>query len=159
MVVGGTECEVTFLINFIETYIQPSDLSAFGSGQTSKPVIAARDVEGAIWYRRPVILSPRFELHFTVYLESACFNIWAWANDGFVVTLSKTTNYLRGGGGLLGYHNIYDALVGEFDFWRNYQEGDIGDDTMSIHQCFKKSCTYEEIGTKQVKLPFVKNYS
>jgi len=75
------------------------------------------------------------------------------------VTLSKTTNYLKGGGGALGYLDIYDALVGEFDFWRNSGEGDIGDDTMSVHPCFKSTCNYYESGaTRQVRLPFVIYY-
>jgi hypothetical protein len=134
-------------------------LKAIGSAENGRPVIAGDEKEGALWYDQPVLLSPRFSLHFTVFLDSACMSfISAWANDGFVVTLSKTTNYLRGGGGALGYLNIFDALVGEFDFYRNSDKGDIGDDTMSIHKCFKKSCNDNEIDSKQVNLPFVHNY-
>ena len=133
-------------------------LNAFVSGETNKPVIAANEREGAIWLKRPVILSPRFHLHFTVYLDSACWDsMWgrSWAMDGFAVTLSKTTNYVKGGGGSLGYLDIWDAIVGEFDFWQNPEIGDISANTMSIHSCFKRTCNYFESGTKQVNLPFV----
>ncbi len=133
-------------------------MKKFGSAENGRPAIAKHDKEGALWFNRPILLSPRFSLHFTVFLDSACFNFKAWANDGFVVSLSKTKDHLRAGGGAIGYQYLYDALVGEFDFYRNSELGDIGDDTMSIHKCFKKYCTASEVGAKQVKLPFVSNF-
>jgi len=132
-------------------------LNKLGSAQTNKPIIASNESSGALWLNRPVILSPRFLLHFTVFLDSACFSfLSSWAVDGFAVTLSKSKNYLKGGGGSLGYMDIWDALVGEFDFYKNSEIGDIADDTMSIHECFQKTCSPSEVGTKQVELPFVK---
>jgi len=66
---------------------------------------------------------------------------------------SKTKDFVGPGGGSLGYHGIYDALVTEIDLFQN--SGDISSNSVSIHRCYKQFCeSTEGASTFQANLPF-----
>jgi hypothetical protein len=134
-------------------------MNAYGTATQYPLSIASREGEGALWFTRKVLISPRFEIRARVEIGTGgCRDRGSWAMDGFTVIISKSVNYLSSGGGFLGYYNIYDAIVTEVDLWHNSNFNDISYNSMSIHSCIGSHCSpYENGSTIQRNLPF--NYS
>jgi len=94
---------------------------------------AAGGQEGAAWYT--------LEKQFVGYEFSTTFQFQMADNfdspggsDGFVFAIQNAVpNYLAGGGGTLGYHNLPSSLVVEFDTFQNSEAGDPSESHISIH--------------------------
>lgn len=143
----------------LETQLSYDLFTPLGGGLSSKDdglIITSNGQEGAIWFKKEVILGPRFEIRLKVHIgKEGCNDPESNRIDGFAIILSKQDNYLgvqRVPGGL-GYHNIYNAVISEVDLNQDETNSDISANSMSIHNCQLKSCSTEEnINTKQNSL-------
>ena len=116
--------------------------------------ISWREGPGALWLVDPLVIHPRFELRTKVVINNrGCRDSQSSAIDGFTIIVSKSKDYLGGGGGSLAYDGIYDALVTEIDLYQN--EGDLSSNSVSLHRCYKSYCRWTEgSNTFQANLPF-----
>ncbi|MCP3686501.1 MAG: hypothetical protein GY861_28010 [bacterium] len=141
----------------IETVLDRSNLNRVGNARTSPVSINWKQGVGGLWLKNKVLITPRFEVKFTVDINNkGCWDIWSWAMDGFTVILSKFyTNYLSGDGRYLGYKNLYEAFVTEIDMFWDVLLKDKGWNYASFHRCYKSRCNGKENKTQQMPLGFV----
>jgi hypothetical protein len=130
------------------------------SNSCSQLSIATKEPEGALWYTgRAVRLYPVFEWFTSVKIpDDGCWDIFgSWAFDGFTMIMTKTKPpFLNGGGGAMGYFNLYNGIVLEVDLYYNSEAGDLSENSISLHKCYNSYCTYfENANTIQRNLPIV----
>ena len=119
--------------------------------------IAKSGGEGGLWYNGAFRVYPKFELQTQITIPSdGCFDLLS-SFDGFTMILTQTKPpYASGGGGFIGYNNIYNALVIEVDLWYNEEFGDSQANSLSLHRCYGNNCSpMEGFNTVQRVLPIV----
>jgi hypothetical protein len=132
-------------------------MKKFGTARLDPLNIAMKEGSGALWFNRKIRVAPRFEakIYYTIN-DGGCNDPGSWAFDGVTAMISKTTDYLLGSGGSMGYDSMYDAIVTEIDLYDNPEIGDLSDNALSVHKCFRQNCLPNEgTNTVQRELPYV----
>ena len=119
-----------------KTYLDETTASEEGSARNYVPAINFYQGAGALWYRRKVLIEPRFEVHLKASIEpidliesSSEQNL-----DGFTIVISKNKNKLTTGtSDYLGYYGFTKSYIIEFDFNRNRNDPD--DSSFSFRYC------------------------
>ena len=120
--------------------------------------IAKKEGEGGLWYKGAFKIFPKFELQTQIRIPiDGCKDLNSWSFDGFTMILTQTKPpYASGGGGYIGYNNIYNALVIEVDLVYNEEYGDSQANSLSLHRCYGINCSpVEGPNTVQRNLPIV----
>jgi hypothetical protein len=133
-----------YIIIKLETILTGANTFAFGSATNTPSLSIASNVgPGALWFNRKVRVHPRFEVKLKVTIPSFNCNRNVPLH-GFTIILSKTPNYMNGGGSNLGYFNIFNSIVIEIDLEQNMNLGDSGPTSLSYKSCINTTCNANE---------------
>jgi len=107
--------------------------AAIANGNTLRLTPAIGGMEGAAWYalEKPFVFDA-WETTFDFNLNGQ--NGGYDGSDGFTFVVQNTDpTFLSGGGGTLGYYNLPNSLVVEFDTFRNSEVNDPSQSHISVH--------------------------
>ena len=92
---------------------------------------------GALWYRRKVLIEPRFEVHLKASIKAVEIieNSREQSLQGFTIVISKNKNKLvtTGTPDYVGYYGFTKSYIIEFDFEKNINDPD--DSSFSVRYC------------------------
>ena len=100
------------------------------------PAINFHDGNGALWYRRKILIEPRFEVHLKASIEGIenPDPNKEYILEGFTIVISKNKNALsEGPGDYIGYFGFTKSYIIEFDFNRNLNDPD--SNSYSLRYC------------------------
>ena len=110
-----------------KTYLDETTALDEGAARNYVPAINFYQGNGALWYRRKVLIEPRFEVHLKAsiggidYLESNR----EYTLEGFTIVISKNKNKLsEGTGDYIGYFGFTKSYIIEFDFEKSLNDPD-----------------------------------
>ena len=110
-----------------KTYLDDSTALDEGAARNYVPAINFYEGNGALWYRRKVLIEPRFEVHLKASIEGSDFleSNREVALEGFTIVISKNKNRLaEGTADYIGYFGFTKSYVIEFDFDRSLSDPD-----------------------------------
>ena len=119
------------------TYLDETTASEEGAARNYVPALNFYEGNGALWYRRKVLIEPRFEVHLKASIEPV--DIIENSNErnlqGFTIVISKNKNKLSldGPSDYLGYYGFTKSYIIEFDFNKNRNDPD--DSSYSFRYC------------------------
>ena len=110
-----------------KTYLDETTALDEGAARNYVPAINFYQGNGALWYRRKVLIEPRFEVHLKAsiggidYIESNR----EYTLEGFTIVISKNKNKLsEGTGDYIGYFGFTKSYIIEFDFEKSLNDPD-----------------------------------
>ena len=118
------------------TYLDETTASDEGSARNYVPAINFYEGDGALWYRRKVLIEPRFEVHLKASIGKADIieSNKEQGLEGFTIVISKLKNKLtQGASDYLGYYGFTKSYIIEFDFNKNRNDPD--DSSFSFRYC------------------------
>ena len=118
------------------TYLDETTASEEGSARNYVPALNFYEGSGALWFRRKVLIEPRFEVHLKASIGSV--NIIESSDErkleGFTIVISKFKNKLSAGSSdYIGYYGFTKSYIIEFDFNKNRNDPD--DSSYSFRYC------------------------
>ena len=107
-----------------------------GSARNYVPAINSYEGNGALWFRRRVLIEPRFEVHLKAAIQKV--EVIESEKDqileGFTIVISGYNNTLiNGSSDYMGYYGFFKSYIVEFDFNRNKKDPD--DSSYSFRFC------------------------
>ena len=109
-----------------------------GTATNVVPAIITFVGDGALWYKRRVLIEPRFE----VYLKAAIKSTNVTALKGFTIVISGNKNTLQlGPSDYMGYYGFTKSYIIEFDFNKGNHDPD--DSSFSFRFC-DKDCSNDD---------------
>ena len=119
-----------------KTYLDETTASEEGSARNYVPAINFYEGNGALWYRRKVLIEPRFEVHLKVSIDpvDVVESSKEYTLEGFTIVISKNKNQLSSGtSDYMGYYGFTKSYVVEFDFEKSLNDPD--DSSYSFKYC------------------------
>ena len=118
------------------TYLDETTASEEGSARNYVPALNFYEGSGALWFRRKVLIEPRFEVHLKASIGSV--DIIESSDErkleGFTIVISKFKNKLSAGSSdYIGYYGFTKNYIIEFDFNKNRNDPD--DSSYSFRYC------------------------
>ena len=110
-----------------KTYLDETTALEEGAARNYIPAINFYEGNGALWYRRKVLIEPRFEVHLKASIEGADYleSNREVALEGFTIVISKNKNRLtEGTADYIGYYGFTKSYVVEFDFDKTLNDPD-----------------------------------
>ena len=117
-------------------YLDETTAYEEGSARNYVPALNFYQGNGALWYRRRVLIEPRFEVHLKASLQhvEVIESSKEQTLEGFTIVISKDKNKLStASGDYLGYYGFTKSYVIEFDFNKNNHDPD--DSSYSFRFC------------------------
>lgn len=106
--------------------------AAIANGNTLRLTPAAGSMEGAAWHAEKQFVSVGWETSFNFNLNENVGDVGG--SDGFTFIIQNhAATYLAGGGGTLGYADLPNSLVIEFDTYQNGESSDPSQSHISVH--------------------------
>ena len=119
-----------------KTYLDETSASEEGAARNYVPALLFHEGNGALWYRRKVLIEPRFEVHLKAeingidYIETNAEGTL----QGFTIVISKNKNKLSTGtSDYIGYYGFTKSFILEFDFDKTLNDPD--DSSYSFRYC------------------------
>ena len=119
-----------------KTYLDETTASEEGAARNYVPAINFYEGAGALWYRRKVLIEPRFEVHLKAGIEAIDIieNSAEQSLEGFTIVISKNKNKLTTStSDYIGYYGFTKSYIIEFDFNKNRNDPD--DSSFSFKYC------------------------
>ena len=120
----------------IKTYLDETTASEEGSARNYVPAINFYEGNGALWYKRKVLIEPRFEVHLKVNIKAVDVieNIKEQILEGFTIVISKNKNKISTDeNDKMGYYGFTKSYIIEFDFNKNMNDPD--ENSFSFRYC------------------------
>ena len=127
-----------------KTYLDETTASEEGSARNYVPAINFYEGNGALWYRRKVLIEPRFEVHLKASMKAVNVleNSKEQILEGFTIVISKNKNKISTAANeQMGYYGFTKSYVAEFDFNKNTHDPD--DSSYSFRYC-DNDCSYDD---------------
>lgn len=134
------------------------DFNSYGTAYKTGGVMAIsfKEGAGALWWRKKLRLTPRFELRMKIKIPNhGCYDGPSYSIDGFALILSKTNNYLGYSNNDKGYGGIFNALVTEIDL--NANPGEISSNFVNLRECYGITCRASNGKSSSANIPFSYN--
>ena len=134
------------------TYVDDQSMVSYGSARAWYSAVCYFQWPGALFFRRKVLIEPRFEVHLKAALEKVD-TIESTEEQkvyGFTIVISGYRNTISGYVSRsahtsvfddIGYNNYVNSLIIEFDFQRDKNDPD--DSSFSVRYC-DKQCTSDD---------------
>lgn len=106
--------------------------AAIGPNNELRLTPATQGENGAAWHSDKQFVTLDWETEFSFNLNENVGNLGGSDGFAFVIQNDQPT-YLAGGGGTLGYQNLRNSLVVEFDTFRNSENSDPSESHISVH--------------------------
>ena len=131
---------------------QLTNFTALGSSNASTLLLLnGGNLTGALFSSSKFNFQNDFKVIFTVKAT----DVTSYYTDGFVLAISNTMFCKAPSIGAFLAYNGYNngAVIGEFDWFGNFDIGDISYNSISIHDCLNSPCNYSEnANTSQIKM-------
>ena len=119
-----------------KTYLDETTATDEGSARNYVPALNFYEGNGALWYRRKVLIEPRFEVHLKAGIKA--IDIIETSKEqnleGFTIVISKNKNKLIStSNNYIGYNGFKKSYIIEFDFNKNLHDPD--DSSYSFRYC------------------------
>jgi hypothetical protein len=117
-------------------YLDESTASGEGSARNYVPAINFYEGSGALWFRRRVLVEPRFEVHLKAALQKAEIieSSKEQTLEGFTIVISGNKNKLStASSDYMGYYGFTKSYIIEFDFNKGNKDAD--DSSYSFRYC------------------------
>ena len=108
-------------------YLDESTASGEGSARNYVPAINFYEGSGALWFRRRVLVEPRFEVHLKAALQKAEIieSSKEQTLEGFTIVISGNKNKLStASSDYMGYYGFTKSYIIEFDFNKGNKDAD-----------------------------------
>jgi len=143
-VIQAINCDDTCPYGMRKTYLDETTASDEGSARNYVPALNFYEGNGALWYRKKVLIEPRFEVHFKANLKAVDVieNSKEQYLEGFTIVISKFKNKISTAANEnMGYSGLTKSYVAEFDFNKNIHDPD--DSSYSFRYC-DNDCSYDD---------------
>ena len=110
-----------------KTYLDETTSFDDGAGRNYVPAINFHEGIGALWYKRKILIEPRFEVHLKASIEGIDLleSNKEYTLEGFTIVISKNKNKLREGtGNYTGYFGFIKNYIIKFDFNQSLNNSD-----------------------------------
>ena len=127
-----------------KTYLDETTATDEGSARNYVPALNFYEGNGALWYRRKVLIEPRFEVHLKAGIKAIDIieNSKEQNLEGFTIVISKNKNKLSSASNnYIGYNGFTKSYIIEFDFNKNLHDPD--DSSFSFRYC-DSECTNDD---------------
>ena len=127
-----------------KTYLDETTATDEGSARNYVPSLNFYEGNGALWYRRKVLIEPRFEVHLKVGIKRIDIieSNKEQSLEGFTIVISKNKNKLSSSSNnYIGYNGFTKSYIIEFDFNKNLHDPD--DNSFSFRYC-DSECTNDD---------------
>ena len=127
-----------------KTYLDETTATDEGSARNYVPALNFYEGNGALWYRRKVLIEPRFEVHLKAGIKAVDIieNSKEQNLEGFTIVISKNKNKLSSASNnYIGYNGFTKSYIIEFDFNKHLHDPD--DSSFSFRYC-DSECTNDD---------------
>ena len=118
------------------TYLDETTATEEGSARNYVPALNFYEGNGALWFRRKVLIEPRFEVHLKASIGPVDIieSNSEQQLEGFTIVISKYKNQLNAAAkDYIGYYGFKKSYIIEFDFNKNRNDPD--DSSYSFRYC------------------------
>ena len=141
-----------------KTYVDDLNMDSYGSARRWLAATCFFHYPGSLFYKRKVLIEPRFEVHYKTTIDAVQMVEVSGEQKiyGFTIVISGYKNTISGYVGRsisgklppsslqfqdIGYNNFVNALIIEFDFWKDSY--DPADSSFSIRYCGTTCHSYD----------------
>ena len=150
-----------------KTYVDDLNMDSYGSARRWLAATCFFHYPGSLFYKRKVLIEPRFEVHYKTTIDAVQMVEVSGEQKiyGFTIVISGYKNTISGYVGRsisgnyppsslqfqdIGYNNFVNALIIEFDFWKDSY--DPADSSFSIRYCGTTCHSYDNKAQVSKKL-------